>query len=200
MTTATRRRSGTVQLSGLAATRPTAPKAVAAIGMAGAMLLLAGCSTFPEDGVVVRGADGEDYILPDGTERPVYASQEDCLMDVAEQIRLLRQDGETVTATPEALCESSDDYHGHYGSGVWLGPLLFNGSRWDSSRVSGWAPVSGGGFAKPGSVAHSDVVERAPAGAKLGERAPLTGGFGSSGKSGGFGSTVKGSHSGSFGG
>lgn len=121
-------------------------------------------------------------------------------MDVAEQIRLLQQDGETVTATPESLCESSDDYHGHYGSGVWLGPLLFNGSRWDSSRVSGWAPVSGGGFAKPGSVAHSDVVERAPAGAKLGERAPLTGGFGSSGKAGGFGSSVKGSHSGSFGG
>ncbi|MDR6907303.1 hypothetical protein J2X63_003011 [Agromyces sp. 3263] len=198
MSPTARRRSALVEVSG--ATRAPAPRVVAAIGMAGAMLLLAGCSPFPEDGVVVSGADGEEYILPDGTERPVYASKDDCIADVSEQIRLLRAEGTAVDASPDQLCESSDGYRGHYGAGLWLGPLLFSGSRWDSSRVSSWAPVTGGGFAKPGSTAHSDVVERAPAGAKVGERAPLSGGFGSSAKSGGFGSSVKGSHSGSFGG
>ncbi|KRC62695.1 hypothetical protein ASE14_02405 [Agromyces sp. Root81] len=184
----TRRRSGTVTLSG--ATRPSATKTVAAIGVASAVLLFAGCSTFPSDGEVVTGADGEQYILPDGTERPVYASRDDCIADVAEQLEKLRQEGEPVDDSPESLCESSDTYNGHYSSGVWLGPLLFASSRWDSPRVSSWAPVAGGGFAAPGSAAHSDVVEKAPAGSKVGTRAPLTGGFGSSGK-GGFGSSAK---------
>jgi hypothetical protein len=194
----TRRRSGAVQLSGI--TRPPAPKVAAALGVATAMMFLAGCSSVPQDGEVVTGADGENYVLPDGTERPVYASREECIADVTEQMRVLEQDGEQVSETPESLCESSDGYHGHYGPGLWLGPLLFAGSRWNSSRVSSWAPVTGGGFAAPGSTAQTDVVERAPANAKVGSRAPLTGGFGASGKSG-FGSSVKsGSYSGSFGG
>ncbi|WP_159599464.1 hypothetical protein [Agromyces humi] len=199
--TATRRR-GQLELSGVATHRPSAPKIATAIGVAGAMFLLAGCATFPEDGEVVTGADGENYVLPDGTERPVYRSKEDCIADVTEQMKKLADAGEPVQGDPDQLCESSDGYHGHYGGGaLWLGPLLFSGSRWDSPRVSSWAPVTQGGFAKPGSVAHSDVVEKAPAGAKVGTRAPLSGGFGSSGKAAGFGSSAKsGSHSGSFGG
>ncbi|MEJ3404651.1 hypothetical protein WDJ51_07900 [Rathayibacter sp. YIM 133350] len=188
-------RRGSLTLTGVAASRTT--RAAAMVGVAGALFALAGCSSLPKDGTVVTGADGEKYVVPDDTERPVYASKEECLADVAEQLEKLRQDGKSVDQTPEQLCESSDRYQGHYGAGLWLGPLLFAGSRWNSSRVSSWAPVQAGGFAAPGS-APSDVAEKAPASAKVGSRAPLTGGFGSSGKSSGFGHSVK-SGSGGFG-
>ncbi|WP_394553608.1 hypothetical protein ACDF64_04340 [Agromyces sp. MMS24-JH15] len=179
-----------------------APRAVAAVGVASALMLLAGCSTYPSDGVVVTGADGEDYVVPDGTERPVYASREDCVADIESQLAKLRADGNAVTASADELCEDASEYHGGhaYPTGVWLGPLLFSGSRWDSPRVSSWSAVGTGDFAKPGSVAHSDVVEKAPTGATVGQRVPLSGGFGTSGKASGFGSSAKAVHGSSFGG
>ncbi|MBF4461945.1 MULTISPECIES: glutathionylspermidine synthase family protein [unclassified Rathayibacter] len=91
---------------------------------------------------------------------------------------------------PEQLCESSDDYHGYYGGGYWLGPIIYPSSRWSSARPSSWAPVSTGGFAAHGAT-QPDVVQRAPAGAKVGSKATLSGGFGGTGKSG-FGSHVGG--------
>ncbi|PPF39924.1 hypothetical protein [Pseudoclavibacter sp. AY1H1] len=183
------RRSRGVTLSGIA--RPSTPKTVGAMGVAAAMMFLAGCSTVPDDGVVVEGADGENYVLPDGAERPTYTSKEDCLADVNEQIQLLEQQGEQLEGDAESLCESSSSYGTHYSSALWLGPVLFASSRWNSTRVSSWAPVTSGGFAAPGSSAHSDVAQKAPAGATVGSRAPLKSGFGATGKSG-FGSTVKG--------
>ncbi|MGO2749223.1 MAG: hypothetical protein ACTIA6_04140 [Pseudoclavibacter sp.] len=183
------RRSSGVSLSGI--TRPSAPKTVGAMGVAAAMMFLAGCSTVPDEGIVVEGADGENYVLPEGAERPTYASKEDCLADVNEQIQLLEQQGEQLEGDAESLCESSSSYGTHYSSALWLGPVLFASSRWNSTRVSSWAPVTSGGFAAPGSAAHSDVAQKAPAGATVGSRAPLKNGFGSTGKSG-FGSTVKG--------
>lgn len=209
--TASRRRMGSLELGGGAGAgarpemRPEGRPAVrtaTALGVASAMLLLAGCSTFPEDGVVVTGADGEQYVLPDGTERPVYESQADCLADVTEQLAKLRAEGNAVDGTAEQFCEDASQYHGthHFGSGLWLGPLLFAGSRWNSPRVSSWSAVGAGDFAKPGSVAHSDVVEKAPAGATVGQRVPLSGGFGTSGKAAGFGSSAKTVHGSSFGG
>ncbi|PPF76017.1 hypothetical protein [Pseudoclavibacter sp. Z016] len=188
------RRSRGVTLSRIA--RPSTPKTVGAMGVAAAMMFLAGCSTVPDDGVVVEGADGENYVLPDGAERPTYTSKEDCLADVNEQIQLLEQQGEQVEGDAESLCESSSSYGTHYSSALWLGPVLFASSRWNSTRVSSWAPVTSGGFAAPGSSAHSDVAQKAPAGATVGSRAPLKSGFGATGKSG-FGSTVKGGGSGS---
>ncbi|KQO98921.1 hypothetical protein [Leifsonia sp. Leaf264] len=203
-------RRGTLTISGIAADRnKTIAKTVTAIGVAGAMLALAGCSSVPEEGIVMPGADGKNYVVADGTERPTYKSKEDCIADVTEQIAKLKADGETVSDSPEKLCESSEKYGNTYhhagGSFIWLGPLLFGGSRWDSPRVQSWAPVQAGGFAAPGAAVQPDVAPAAPAGSKVGSKTSLKGGFGGTskaGKSGGFGSGAKSSSIGhsSFGG
>lgn len=185
-----RRRSGDVGISGIAAKRRGvligSAVAVGAIGLA--VALAAGNPQ--TDGVVTTGADGEDYVIPENAERPVYSSREDCLADVREQIAKLQAEGEPVGDDPEQLCESTDEYRGHYGGGLWLGPIIFPSSRWNSTRASNWATVPSGGFAARGST-QPDVVQKAPAGSTVGSRATLSGGFGGTGK-GGFGSHVGG--------
>lgn len=185
-----RRRSGDVGISGIAAKRRGlligGAVAVGAIGLA--VALSAGGSQ--TDGVVTTGADGENYVIPENAERPVYDSREDCLADVREQIAALEAQGETVGDDPEQLCESTDDYQGHYAGGHWIGPIIFPSSRWSSTRATSWAPVATGGFAARGST-QPDVVQRAAAGATPGSKATLSGGFGGTGKSG-FGSHVGG--------
>lgn len=180
-----------IELSGLAArhrtSSPRGAKVVAVMSIAGATLALSGC-TAPDDGIVVSGADGKDYVIPEGAERPQYDSREDCIADVTEQIRALEAQGEDIVDDPEDLCESSEGYHGAYAH-AWLGPLIFAGARWNSSRVAGWSTVGAGGFAAPGAKLQGDVVSPAPAGTSPGDRAPLKGGFGSTGKSG-FGETA----------
>jgi len=179
-------------LSGIARTE-RAQRGVAVVSIAGAVLALSGCAP-TEEGIVLEGADGEKYVMPENAERPMYDSKEACIADVTAQIQQLESQGETIADSPEDLCESSDAYpQGHY-SHLWLGPILFAGSRWNSPAVAGWANVPSGGFAAPGSKLQSDVVTPAPAGAMTGQRAPLKGGFGSSGKSG-FGSAVGGGSS-----
>ncbi|SKC68559.1 hypothetical protein [Okibacterium fritillariae] len=179
-------------LSGIARTE-RAQRGVAVVSIAGAVLALSGCAP-TEEGIVLEGADGEKYVMPENAERPMYDSKEACIADVTAQIQQLESQGETIADSPEDLCESSDAYpQGHYGH-LWLGPILFAGSRWNSPAVAGWANVPSGGFAAPGSKLQSDVVSPAPAGATTGQRAPLKGGFGSSGKSG-FGSAVGGGSS-----
>ncbi|PPI23998.1 hypothetical protein C5D34_10675 [Rathayibacter sp. AY1B1] len=183
-------RSRSVGISGIAKNRRGlligGAVAVGAVGLAVA-LANGGPST---DGVVATGADGQDYVIPENAERPVYASREDCLADVREQIAQLQAQGEEVGDDPEQLCEATDEYRGHYAGGFWLGPLIFASSRWNSTRATSWAPVASGGFAARGAT-QPDVVQRAPAGSTVGSKATLSGGFGSSGKSG-FGSTVGG--------
>jgi hypothetical protein len=192
-------RSTRLTLSGIAAgqraglarpSRAAVQRGVAVASIAGAVLALSGCAP-TEDGIVLEGADGEKYVMPENAERPMYTSKEDCIADVTEQIAVLERQGEDIVDTPEELCEPSSRYPTAHYSGLWLGPLLFAGSRWASPRVSGWAPVPSGGFAAPGSNLKSDVVSPAPAGSKAGDRAPLKGGFGGSGKSG-FGSSAGG--------
>lgn len=189
-------RSTQIALSGLAGrarpavTRAGVQRGVAVASIAGAVLALSGCAP-TEEGVVLEGADGQKYVVPQNAERPMYASKEECIADVTEQIAVLERQGEDIVDTPESLCEPSDRYPQAHYAGLWLGPLLFAGSRWASPRVSGWAPVASGGFAAPGAPVQSDVVSPAPAGAKTGDRAPLKSGFGSSGKSG-FGSSAGG--------
>ncbi|WP_445996574.1 hypothetical protein ACUWEX_13435 [Okibacterium fritillariae] len=179
-------------LSGIARTE-RAQRGVAVVSIAGAVLALSGCAP-TEEGIVLEGADGEKYVMPENAERPMYDSKEACIADVTAQIQQLESQGETIADSPEDLCESSDAYpQGHYGH-LWLGPILFAGSRWNSPAVAGWANVPSGGFAAPGSKLQSDVVTPAPAGATTGQRAPLKGGFGSSGKSG-FGSAAGGGSS-----
>jgi hypothetical protein len=172
------RRTKALDLSGIAARRPTSRRTAAIASIAGATLALSGC-TAPDDGV--------KYVVPDGAERPQYNSREDCIADVTEQIRQLEAQGEDIVDDPEDLCESTAGYHGAYVH-PWIGPLIFLGARWNSPRVAAWSTVGNGGFAAPGSKLQSDVVQRAPAGSKVGERAPLKGGFGTSGK-GGFGTS-----------
>ena len=185
-----RRRSADVGISGIASKRRGliigGVVAVGAIGLA--VALSAGDPS--SDGVVTTGADGEDYVIPENAERPVYASREDCLADVREQIAKLQAEGETVADDPEQLCEATDEYRGHYAGGFWLGPLIFASSRWNSTRATSWAPVTSGGFAARGAT-QPDVVQKAPAGATVGSKQTLSGGFGSTGKSG-FGSSVGG--------
>ncbi|MBF4461977.1 MULTISPECIES: hypothetical protein [unclassified Rathayibacter] len=184
------RRSGSVGISGIASRRRGlivgGAVVIGAIGIAAA---LASANQSP-DGVVATGADGQDYVIPENAERPIYHSREECLADIREQIATLQAQGEPVGDDPEQLCESSDDYHGYYGGGYWLGPIIYPSSRWSSARPSSWAPVSTGGFAAHGAT-QPDVVQRAPAGAKVGSKATLSGGFGGTGKSG-FGSHVGG--------
>jgi hypothetical protein len=189
--------SGRLALTGIAAAhRPalaTGSKALrgaAVLSIAGAVLAMSGCAP-TEEGVVLDGADGQKYVVPANAERPQYDSKEACIADVTEQIAALEQQGETIEDNPEDLCESSSAYAGGGYTHAWLGPIIFAGSRWNSSRVAGWSPVGSGGFAAPGSRLQADVVSPAPAGAATGDRAPLKSGFGSSGKSG-FGSSVGG--------
>lgn len=174
------------ELSGLAARHRTGDTRVARVvaiaSIAGATLALSGC-TAPDDGVVATGADGENYVIPEGAERPQYRTREECIEDVTEQIEALEAQGEDIGDDPEELCESSESYRGAYLY-PWLGPILFAGSRWNSSRVAGWSTVGDRGFAAPGSTLQRDVVSPAPAGTAPGDRAPLKGGFGSTGKSG----------------
>ncbi len=191
----TRPRTRSLELTGIAseerrkARRDGALRVAAVASIAGATLALSGC-TPPKEGVVLDGADGKQYVMPEGALRPEYDSKEDCIADVTEQIEKLKSQGESIGETPEELCEESSHYRGHYGH-AWLGPILFPGTRWGSSRVSSWTPVTGGAFAAPGSHLQPDVYSPAPAGAATGSRAPLTGGFGSTGKSGsGFGESV----------
>lgn len=181
--TTRRRVTGSIALTGLAQkSRGARSGAFAAVSIATATLMLTGC-TAPDDGVVLEGADGEKYVVPQDAERPEYDSREDCIADVTEQLKKIEASGETVAENPEDLCESTDRYNGVY-SHAWIGPLIFAAGRWNSSRVAGWSPVASGGFAAPGSRLQPDVVNPAPSGAKTGDRAPLTGGFGSTGKTG----------------
>lgn len=185
-----RRRSSDVGISGIASKRRGlligGAVAVGAIGLAVALSNGAPST----DGVVTTGADGQDYVIPENAERPVYRNKEDCLADVREQIAKLQAEGEPVGDDPEQICESSDSYQGHYGGGLWLGPIIFPSSRWSSTRASSWATVPSGGFAARGPT-QPDVVQKAPAGATPGSRATLSGGFGGTGKAG-FGSHVGG--------
>jgi hypothetical protein len=151
---------------------------------------MSGC-TPPEEGIVLEGADGEKYVVPDSAERPEYDSKEACIADVTEQIALLERQGEQIDDNPEDLCEDASAYSGGHYTHAWLGPIIFAGSRWNSPNVAGWSTVGSGGFAAPGSKLQTDVVSRAPAGANTGDRTALANGFGSSGKSG-FGSSVGG--------
>jgi hypothetical protein len=191
-------RTSTLALSGIAASTratlggldPRVARGAAMVSIAGAVLALSGCAA-AEEGIVLEGADGEKYVVPENAERPMYDSKEACIADVTEQIAVLERQGEDIVDTPEELCEPASNYPRAHYSGLWLGPLLFAGSRWSSPNVSGWAPVASGGFAAPGSKLQTDVVSPAPSGSKVGERAPLKAGFGGSGKSG-FGSSTAG--------
>jgi hypothetical protein len=165
-------------------------RTAAVVSIAGAVLAMSGCAP-TEEGIVLEGADGEKYVVPDSAERPEYDSRESCIADVTEQIELLQQQGQQIDDKPEDLCEDASAYSGGNYSHAWLGPIIFAGSRWNSPNVAGWSTVGSGGFAAPGSTLQTDVVSKAPAGARTGDRTALAGGFGSSGKSG-FGSSVGG--------
>jgi hypothetical protein len=164
------------------------PAAVATI--AGAVLAMSGCAP-TEEGIVLEGADGEKYVVPENAERPEYDTREDCIADITAQIAELERQGESIADNPEDLCEESSAYAGGHYTHAWLGPLIFAGSRWNSPAVAGWSRVGSGGFAAPGSTLQPDMVTRAPAGAATGDRTALSHGFGGSGKSG-FGSSVGG--------
>ena len=172
-----------IALTGIAAAHRSLPRvALGVTTLAAATLLLAGC-TPDDEGTVRVAADGAKYVLPDDARRPEYRSREDCIADVTEQLEALRADGNDVDDDPASLCESADSYPGHYHS-PWIGPILWGGSLWNSNRVAAWSPVRDGGFSWTSANLQPDVVQRAPAGAAAGDRAPLKGGFGSSGKSG----------------
>jgi hypothetical protein len=179
-----RRRAAEVRLAGIArARRPGVTRGASVLSIAAVAVLLAGCAT-SDDGVVLEGADGNKYVIPEGAERPQYDSREDCIADVTEQIQKLQAEGETIGDDPNALCEESSRYPTGFYSHPFIGPIIFAGSRWDSPRVSGWSSVTNRGFGAAGSSIQPDVVQPAPAGAKAGDRAALKGGFGTSGKSG----------------
>ena len=188
-------RSSTLHLSGIAASqralrKPAVARGVAVVSIAGAVLALSGCAP-TDEGIVLEGADGQKYVIPDNAERPMYDSKEACIADVTAQIQQLEAQGEQIADNPEDLCESSNAYPQAHYAHPWLGPIIFAGSRWGSPNVAGWSNVASGGFAAPGAKLQPDVVSPAPTGAKTGDRAPLKSGFGSSGKSG-FGSTAGG--------
>ena len=182
-------------LSGIARTeRAAAWGGRRARSIAGAVLALSGCAP-TEEGIVLEGADGEKYVMPDDAraahvllERGVHRRCDGADPAAREPGRdHRRQPRRSVRilgcATRRATTATSGSAR-----------ILFAGSRWNSPAVAGWANVPSGGFAAPGSKLQSDVVTPAPAGATTGQRAPLKGGFGSSGKSG-FGSAVGGGSS-----
>jgi hypothetical protein len=176
-----------MSVTGIAAAhRSTAVKTLAVASIATASLFNAGC-TADDEGTVRKGADGKDYVLPDDAQRPQYQSREDCIADVTEQIAKLKAQGENVGDNPADLCEPASNYAGHYAH-PWVGPIIWGAGIWHSPRVAGWSQVTDGGFGANGAAKlQPDVIQKAPAGAKAGSRAPLKGGFGGSGKSG-FGS------------
>lgn len=189
--------SGRLALSGIAAAsrpglagRPRLARTAAVASIAGAVLAMSGCAP-TEEGIVLEGADGEKYVVPEDAERPQYDSKEACIADITEQIAELERQGETIEDNPEDLCEDASAYAGGGYTHAWLGPIIFAGSRWNSPNVAGWSTVNSRGFAAPGSTLQADMVTRAPAGASTGDRTALSNGFGGSGKSG-FGSSVGG--------
>ncbi len=172
-----------IALSGIAAAHRNLPRAALGVTtLAAATLLLAGCAA-DEEGTVRTASDGSTYVLPDDARRPEYRTREDCIADVTAQLNQLRANGNNVDDDPESLCESSAAYPGHYHA-PWIGPILWGSSIWNSSRVASWTPVGNGGFSWTSANLQPDVVQQAPSGAAAGDRAPLKGGFGSSGKSG----------------
>ncbi|UFS58454.1 hypothetical protein [Subtercola endophyticus] len=118
--------SGSVTVTGIARTHRTASagsasragltRGASALSIAAVAVLLAGCAT-SDDGVVLEGADGNNYVVPDGAERPQYATREDCIADVTEQIAKLQAEGESIGDDPNTLCEESSRYPvGHVGN------------------------------------------------------------------------------------
>lgn len=144
-----------------------------------------------QEGVVREGADGKRYVVPEGAERPVYDSEEDCIADTRERIKQLKeQTGEDISEDPKDLCEAADTYHGGHGShplyiyhGRYLGPIVPGNSRWESPRLRDWTPAVDRTFGAQGHRLQVGIPH-APSGAGLGEHVVIRGGFG--GFKGGF--------------
>jgi hypothetical protein len=170
---------------------------VIAIVAAGA--LLSGCESQPDDpGVVMTGADGQNYVLPEGAERPIYNTLQDCLDDVRARIKAIESDGgDKIEETAEDLCQQTDTY-AHSGGVVtmsrWYGPIIRSGGRWESPKVTSWEPVTDRTFAAPGLKVQRGVTI-APAGSFSGQRVTIRGGFGGTGKGVGKGGFARGAGS-----
>jgi hypothetical protein len=164
----------------------------AGLALVAAGSLLTACGLGGEEtGVVRRGADGQNYVLPDGAQRPVYANKQDCIDDVNQQIKQAKEAGEKVDEKPEDLCEPTERYvSGHsgiiYARGSYYGPVVGGNSGWQSPRVQSWQQNIGDGqFAAKGAPLQKGISV-APKGSVVGSKTSVRGGFGGSAKGGGF--------------
>lgn len=149
-----------------------------------------GCSSeYSAKGTVEVGADGKEYIIPDGSERPIYASQKDCEADVASQIKKIEEDsGDKVKETPAQLCQPVSAYAGHtVVVGRFYGPIVEKDTVWTSSKVVEWQKeIPSGTFDAPGLHAQS-AIEPAPKGSVVGHETTVDehgAGFGETGETG----------------
>jgi hypothetical protein len=133
------------------------------------------------------GADGQEYILPNDPQRPEYANRDDCVADIRERIDQIKKEAEddgAVPQNPEELCEPVSLYGAtDVPNTYFYGPIIAGDSGWNSPRARGWQKtIPQGSFNKAAAGSAKNIFPKAEAGAKVGTKAVVRGGFGSSGK------------------
>jgi hypothetical protein len=161
---------------------------------AAALLVTHGHESYSEQGVVHLGANGREYVLPQGAQRPVYASLGACVTDVTAQLgKIEKATGQKAKETPQELCQPVAAYQGaghriYYPNRDYYGPIVNPDSVWKSRAIATWqTTIPDGTFAASGTHIQASV-HLAPSGLRPGVKTTITdpegGGFGEHGSSG----------------
>lgn len=168
-----------------------------AVGTVGA-LVYGAMGGFDEkrDGLAMDGRDGVVYTIPTDAQRPVFESRDDCITDVNDRIKQLKEadDNVEIKEKAEDLCEpvsayEDDDYDGGNGvvvvsSNSYYGPIVGKSDGWAPKHIKIWDDTTKTKrFAIPNKVVQ-EGIKKAPNSTKVG--GIIRGGLGVSPK-GGFG-------------
>lgn len=148
------------------------------------------------DGLAMDGRDGVVYTIPTDAQRPVFENRDDCITDVNDHIKQLKEADSDVEIKEKAedLCEpvsvyEDDDYDGGNGvvvvsSNNYYGPIVGKSDGWGPKHAKTWDDTTKTKrFAVPNRVVQ-EGIKKAPSGTKPG--GVIRGGLGVSPK-GGFG-------------
>lgn len=133
------------------------------------LAVLAGCGTdYTVEGTVHKGADGQQYVIPDNADRAVYASKQECADDVkAHEDQIKAATGKEIN--PDDACQPVTKYSGAaYPRGYYYGIIMGRSQEWQSGKVNAWAPVQDGMFAAKGEPLQHNIAT-APKGTRVGD-------------------------------
>lgn len=171
---------------------------VGLVGLVAGLAIYDALGGFDEkrDGLAMDGRDGIVYTIPTDAQRPVFESRDDCITDVNDRIKQLKEADSDVEIKEKAedLCEpvsvyEDDDYDGGNGvvvvsSNSYYGPIVGKSDGWTPKHAKTWDDTTKTKrFAIPNKVVQ-EGIKKAPSGTKPG--GIIRGGFGVSPK-GGFG-------------